>query len=101
MDPALTPQQVHNAAFNKPAIGKRGYDEDEVDAFLERVARQVGGSPPGAAGPPSGDKPPTSYSLQIRPNLFLFWTPRRHDWSSDGDATSWWPPRRTARMTCC
>jgi DivIVA domain-containing protein len=33
----LTPAQVHNVAFAKPAIGKRGYNEDEVDAFLDRV----------------------------------------------------------------
>src|SRR5262249_11842592 len=28
----LTPEQVHNMAFSKPPIGKRGYNEDEVDA---------------------------------------------------------------------
>ncbi len=33
----LTPQQVHNVAFSKPPIGKRGYNEDEVDAFLDLV----------------------------------------------------------------
>ena len=31
----LTPADVHNVAFSKPPIGKRGYNEDEVDAFLE------------------------------------------------------------------
>src|SRR5664279_1127660 len=31
----LTPADVHNVAFKKPSIGKRGYDEDEVDAFLD------------------------------------------------------------------
>ena len=30
----LTPADVHNVAFKKPPIGKRGYDEEEVDAFL-------------------------------------------------------------------
>jgi DivIVA domain-containing protein len=33
----LTPEQVRNMAFSKPPIGKRGYNEDEVDAFLELV----------------------------------------------------------------
>src|SRR6185312_10262022 len=34
---SLTPAQVHNVAFSKPPRGKRGYNEDEVDAFLDRV----------------------------------------------------------------
>ena len=33
----LTPADVHNVAFKKPPIGKRGYDEEEVDAFLDEV----------------------------------------------------------------
>jgi DivIVA domain-containing protein len=33
----LTPADVHNVAFKKPPIGKRGYDEEEVDAFLDIV----------------------------------------------------------------
>src|SRR6185295_7340468 len=33
----LTPADVHNVAFKKPSIGKRGYDEDEVDAFFDVV----------------------------------------------------------------
>ena len=33
----LTPEQVHNMAFSKPSIGKRGYNEEEVDAFLDVV----------------------------------------------------------------
>ena len=36
----LTPADVHNIAFKKPPIGKRGYDEDEVDAFLDEVERE-------------------------------------------------------------
>jgi DivIVA domain-containing protein len=61
----LTPADVHNVAFKKPPIGKRGYDEDEVDAFLDEVERELarliednnelraagGGRPAGAAGP--------------------------------------------------
>lgn len=33
----LTPEQVRSVAFAKPPIGQRGYNEDEVDAFLDRV----------------------------------------------------------------
>ncbi|MCT1413204.1 DivIVA domain-containing protein [Corynebacterium sanguinis] len=33
----LTPADVHKVAFNKPPIGKRGYNEDEVDQFLDLV----------------------------------------------------------------
>jgi DivIVA domain-containing protein len=62
----LTPADVHNVAFKKPPIGKRGYDEDEVDAFLDEVERelarliednnelrgQAGGAPPRPGGDP-------------------------------------------------
>lgn len=65
----LTPADVHNVAFKKPPIGKRGYDEDEVDAFLDEVERELarlieennelraqgergGGGRPGAAADP-------------------------------------------------
>jgi len=33
----LTPEQVHSVTFSKPPLFKRGYNEDEVDAFLDRV----------------------------------------------------------------
>jgi DivIVA domain-containing protein len=33
----ITPEDVHNVAFSKPPIGQRGYNQDEVDAFLNRV----------------------------------------------------------------
>lgn len=33
----LTPADVHNVAFSKPPIGKRGYNEDEVDQFLDLI----------------------------------------------------------------
>ncbi|ORV08456.1 hypothetical protein AWB95_20085 [Mycobacterium celatum] len=33
----LTPQDVRSVVFSKPPIGKRGYNEDEVDAFLDRI----------------------------------------------------------------
>jgi len=64
----LTPADVHNVAFKKPPIGKRGYDEEEVDAFLDEVERELarlieennelraaaergGGRPAGPVGP--------------------------------------------------
>src|SRR6476469_2321990 len=62
----LTPAEVHNVAFKKPPIGKRGYDEEEVDAFLDIVevelarlieenndlrARANGGAPAPAQAP--------------------------------------------------
>src|SRR5271167_2403371 len=37
----LTPADVHNVAFSKPPIGKRGYNEDEVDAFLDLVEGEL------------------------------------------------------------
>jgi DivIVA domain-containing protein len=37
----LTPADVHNVAFSKPPIGKRGYKEDEVDAFLDLVGAEL------------------------------------------------------------
>ncbi len=37
----LTPTDVHNVAFSKPPIGKRGYHEDEVDAFLDLVGAEL------------------------------------------------------------
>lgn len=33
----LTPEQIRGVAFSKPRLFKRGYDEDAVDAFLNRV----------------------------------------------------------------
>ena len=33
----LTPDDVNRIAFRKPAFGKRGYDEEEVDTFLDAV----------------------------------------------------------------
>ncbi|WDZ82580.1 DivIVA domain-containing protein [Micromonospora cathayae] len=39
--PHLTPADVHNVAFRKPSLGKRGYDEEEVDAFLDAVEQTI------------------------------------------------------------
>ncbi len=35
------PADVANVAFSKPPLGKRGYDEDEVDAFLDLVEAEL------------------------------------------------------------
>lgn len=37
----VTPADVHNVAFNKPSIAKRGYDASDVDAFLDEVEREL------------------------------------------------------------
>ncbi len=37
----LTPVDVSAVAFSKPPLGKRGYDEDEVDAFLDLVEAEL------------------------------------------------------------
>ncbi|MBD8507770.1 DivIVA domain-containing protein [Hoyosella sp. G463] len=37
----LTPSDVHSVAFKKQPLGKRGYDEDEVDAFLDLVEQEL------------------------------------------------------------
>lgn len=63
----LTPADVHSISFKKAPIGNRGYNEDEVDNFLDEVERELerlietnsklrlqneqlaAGAPPGAA----------------------------------------------------
>ena len=37
----LTPSDVQNVAFSKPPIGKRGYNEDEVDTFLDLIGAEL------------------------------------------------------------
>jgi DivIVA domain-containing protein len=37
----LMPVDVATVAFGKPPLGKRGYDEDEVDAFLDLVEAEL------------------------------------------------------------
>ena len=39
----LTPADVHNMEFKKTSIGKRGYDEEEVDAFLDDLEQALVG----------------------------------------------------------
>jgi DivIVA domain-containing protein len=40
----LTPGDVRNVVFDKAPLGKRGYDEDQVDAFLDLVESAVSGT---------------------------------------------------------
>jgi len=37
----LMPADVANVAFSRPPLGKRGYDEDEVDAFLDLIEAEL------------------------------------------------------------
>ncbi|MEU4427346.1 DivIVA domain-containing protein [Actinoplanes sp. NPDC024001] len=37
----LTPADIHNVAFKKPPMGKRGYGEEEVDAFLDEAEQEM------------------------------------------------------------
>jgi DivIVA domain-containing protein len=37
----LTPADVHNIAFQKPPIGKRGYDQEQVDAYLDELEQEL------------------------------------------------------------
>nr|WP_280522664.1 DivIVA domain-containing protein [Mycobacterium fragae] len=37
----MSAAEVNSVVFSKPPIFKRGYNEDEVDAFLEQVAQQL------------------------------------------------------------
>lgn len=38
---ALTPADIHNIVFKRPKPLKRGYDEDEVDEFLDQVETEL------------------------------------------------------------
>jgi DivIVA domain-containing protein len=37
----LTPVDIHNMAFTKSSLGRRGYDEEQVDAFLDAVTQEM------------------------------------------------------------
>ncbi|CCH28035.1 DivIVA domain-containing protein [Actinosynnema sp. NPDC047251] len=41
--PRLTPQDVRGVRFHKPRPGNRGYHEDEIDAFLDRIENTLAG----------------------------------------------------------
>ncbi|AVT35378.1 DivIVA domain-containing protein [Plantactinospora sp. BB1] len=37
----LTPSDIRNVSFRKPTLGRRGYDEQDVDEFLDRVESTI------------------------------------------------------------
>jgi DivIVA domain-containing protein len=37
----LTPAEIHNVEFQKASLGKRGYDEEQVDALLDEATREM------------------------------------------------------------
>lgn len=37
----LTPADIHNTIFGKSPLGKRGYDEEQVDALLDEVSAEM------------------------------------------------------------
>jgi DivIVA domain-containing protein len=39
--PRLTAADIHNVAFSKPPIGKWGYNENEVDAFVDLIESEI------------------------------------------------------------
>jgi DivIVA domain-containing protein len=39
----MTPDEARSIAFGKPRLGRRGYNEDEVDAFLDLIAEALAG----------------------------------------------------------
>ncbi|MEQ4304862.1 DivIVA domain-containing protein [Plantactinospora sp. B6F1] len=39
--PHLTPSDIRSVAFRKPPLGRRGYDEQEVDEFLDQVESTI------------------------------------------------------------
>jgi DivIVA domain-containing protein len=40
----LTPDDIQDATFGKPPIGKRGYKMEQVDAFLDELAATLRGA---------------------------------------------------------
>ncbi|WP_304441142.1 DivIVA domain-containing protein [Mycobacterium sp. 852002-50816_SCH5313054-b] len=65
---ALTADQVRTVTFSKPPVGKRGYNEDEVDAFLEAVAAQFHSGP---GVPPAGRSHARDPALDSKGRRFL------------------------------
>src|SRR3954451_20198097 len=37
----LTPADIHNVEFAKASLGKRGYDEEQVDALLDEITQEM------------------------------------------------------------
>jgi DivIVA domain-containing protein len=42
--PQLTPEVIRNVTLHRPPLGERGYVEEEVDAFLDRVEATLRGA---------------------------------------------------------
>lgn len=40
---SMTGEEVRSTTFSKPPVGKRGYDENSVDEFLQLAARRLDG----------------------------------------------------------
>jgi DivIVA domain-containing protein len=57
----LAAADVHDVAFSKPRMFRRGYHEDEVDAFLERVEAALR-DPTGRSGITSAELDHMSFS---------------------------------------
>jgi DivIVA domain-containing protein len=56
--PRMTAEDVHHAVFRKAPFGRdRGYDEDQVDALLDRVERSLRNSPLSGARRDPGHRP--------------------------------------------
>ncbi|CAJ1586692.1 DivIVA domain-containing protein [[Mycobacterium] wendilense] len=43
MSPRLTADDVRDVRFSMPRFGRRGYDEDQIDAFLDEVVERLEG----------------------------------------------------------
>ncbi|GAA2703752.1 MULTISPECIES: DivIVA domain-containing protein [Actinoplanes] len=37
----LTPAEIHNIEFGKASLGKRGYDEEQVDTLLDEITQEM------------------------------------------------------------
>jgi DivIVA domain-containing protein len=57
----LTAADVHDVAFSRPPMFKRGYHEDEVDALLERIEAALR-DPTGRSGITSAELDDVSFS---------------------------------------
>jgi DivIVA domain-containing protein len=68
----LTAEQVRNIAFSKPPIGKRGYNEEEVDAFLDLVEEQLSSQPAETARNEgsAASEPPSRWELFPIPSVW-------------------------------
>jgi DivIVA domain-containing protein len=66
VDTFLTPRQVHHVKFSKARIWQRGYDDMDVDAFLDLVEEQLRARQTGSAPRRAGDVPVDKQRLHLR-----------------------------------